>query len=544
MLQFDDNQKCCSDLFTEETELKRDLGLLETISIVIGRIIGSGIFRTPGPIMVLVMSTSLFGFVWVLGGLATIFGAVCYAELVAMMPKSGGPYVYLKAAYPPVWTFLRGWAMFFVSETASIVAVALVFSEYLSSLLKIFFAVELDKVTIMVIALIVIWLLTAANMFGVLLSGWIQNTISLIKVAAVGGIIGISFVSQGNWSHFSSPLWPEGFSWETVLAIGAAMRYAFFAFSGWEGATYVAEEVKNPRRNLPLSLFLGIGGVMLLYLGANTAYLYQLSPTSIATSKGVAVDAMKTAIGSTGGILIAIAVMINTFGNVSTQILCKARTWQAMAHDGLFFSKLSAIHPKYKTPNKALTAQGLWATVLLVAATFAPIIQTDTIVSNIQIKESFNSFELKCEVKNPYKEKVITIIKNSGSMKSIRVHKKTSIFIATLKEKKKDETVKKLTNLGRKSAYEVIIDFFSGTSIIFNIMTFAAVFVLRRKFPEVKRPYKAWLYPYSLIVILVIYIAYFILTLLTAFWPTVIGLLFTSTGLIYYYKVAKNRLIK
>jgi APA family basic amino acid/polyamine antiporter len=544
MLQSKNNSKCCTDLFTEDTDLNRDLGLLETISIVVGRIIGSGIFRTPGPIMALVLSTSLFGFVWVLGGLATIFGAVCYAELVAMMPKSGGPYVYLKAAYPPVWTFLRGWAMFFVSETASIVAVALVFSEYLSSLLKIFFAVDLDKIIIMFVALVVIWLLTAANMFGVLLSGWIQNAISLIKVAAVGGIIGISFVSQGNWSHFGSPLWPDSFSWETVLAIGAAMRYAFFAFSGWEGATYVAEEVKNPRKNLPLSLFLGIGGVMLLYLGANTAYLYQLSPSSIAISKGVAVDAMQAAIGSTGGILIAIAVMINTFGNINTQILCKARTWQAMAHDGLFFSKLSEIHPKYKTPNRALTAQGLWATVLLIAATFAPILQTDTIVNNITSKKINDTIELRCEVKNLYKKRVSSIIGDFGNVKSIAINKKSSVFVASIKGNKKDEILRKLRNLGKKSAYEVIIDFFSGTSIIFNIMTFAAVFILRRKFPDVKRPYKAWLYPYSLIIILIIYILYFFLTVITAFVPTLIGLLFTSTGLIYYYKIAKKRLVE
>ena len=126
-----------TDLFSEETELKRDLGLLESFSIVISRIIGSGIFRTPQPIMLAVASVSLFYGVWIIGGIATLLGAFCYAELVAMMPKSGGPYAYLKAAYPPLWTFLRGWAMFFVSETASIVAVALVFAEY-GNLLKAF----------------------------------------------------------------------------------------------------------------------------------------------------------------------------------------------------------------------------------------------------------------------------------------------------------------------------------------------------------------------------------------------------------------------
>ena len=448
-----------NELFKEGTDYKRDLGLIESISIVIGRIIGSGIFRTPGPIMALVGATSLFGLVWVLGGIVTIFGAVCYAELVAMMPKSGGPYVYLRAAYPPVWSFLRGWAMFFVSETGAIAAVALVFAEYLNALWIIIYKTPLPKIAVVAIAMSCIWLLTIVNLFGVKLSGRVQNFFSSIKIVAIGAIIGISFTSKGNFSHFSTPFWPEeAFSWSTILAIGAAMRYSFFAFSGWEGATYIAEEVKNPKKNLPLSLFIGIAGVMFLYIGANSAYLYQLPVDVIKTSKWVAVDAMQVAIGSTGGIFISIAVMMNTFGNVSTQILCKARSWQAMSRDGVFFDKLSHIHPEYKTPNNSLIAQGLWATVLLLFASAA------------------------------------------------------------------------------KNSYEIIIDFFSATGTIFNIMTFASVFVLRKKFPDIVRPYKAWLYPYSLIVILIIYVIFLVITLMTAFVPSIIGLFLTSTGLIYYYR--------
>src|SRR4030042_479072 len=163
-------QKCVSEvcIFDEQTEYKRDLGLLESVSIVIGRIIGSGIFRTPGPIMALVSCTSLFGVVWIIGGMVTIFHAVCYAELVAMMPKSGGPYVYLKAGYGPIWAFLRGWAMFFVSATGAIAAVALVFAEYLNEIWKIVFHVQLSHLHEILIACAVIWILTAVNLFGVL----------------------------------------------------------------------------------------------------------------------------------------------------------------------------------------------------------------------------------------------------------------------------------------------------------------------------------------------------------------------------------------
>jgi APA family basic amino acid/polyamine antiporter len=447
-----------SDLFSEETELKRDLGLLESFSIVISRIIGSGIFRTPQPIMLAVASVSLFYGVWILGGIATLLGAFCYAELVAMMPKSGGPYAYLKAAYPPVWTFLRGWAMFFVSETGAIAAVALVFAQYGNSFFEIFTGFTYSRSIEVIIALAVIWLLTSVNCFGVFLSGVLQNIFGFFKLIAVGAVISIGFAKLGNLQHFSTPFLPEQFNWSTMLAVGVAMRYGFFAYSGWEGATYVAEEVRNPRRNLPLSIILGISGVMLLYLATNTAYIYQLPVETIKQSKWVATEAMKAAIGTTGGVLIALAVMMNTFGNVSTQILCKARTWYAMSHDGMFIGSLAKIHPKYKTPNVALVVQAGWATVLLLFAGFA------------------------------------------------------------------------------EHAYETIIDFFSFTSSIFNISTFAAVWILRRKYPDAPRPFRRWGYPVTLIIVLMIQIWFMVVTLITAFLSSLLGILLTSTGLVYYYR--------
>jgi basic amino acid/polyamine antiporter, APA family len=454
------------DPFSEETDLKRDLGIVEAVSVVISRIIGSGIFRTPAPIMALVGSTSLFGLVWVLGGVVTIFGAVVYAELAAMMPRSGGPYEYLKLSFGPFWAFLRGWAMFFVSETASIAAVALIFGEYFNAVWTIVSGAPLHRAAVYAIALGTIWLLTTINLFGVHLSGVVQTFFGSIKVVAVGGIIGVAFTSwdTGNWGNFTNPLFPEAWTGSTILAVGAAMRYSFFAFSGWEGATYIAEEVKNPRRNLPLSLFIGIGGVMLLYVGANAAYLFQLPPETIARSPEVATRAMEVALGASGGILISIAIMLNTFGNVSTQILCKARTWQAMSRDRMFFDGFARLHPEYRTPNNALLGQAVWASVLL---TFA---------------------------------------------------------------------------IAAKNSYEVIIDFFSATSTIFNVMVFVSIFVFRKKYPNVPRPYRAWLYPWSVIIILVVYAGLFVITLLTAFIPSIVGLALTATGVPYYYfKVVRPR---
>ncbi|MBC8052412.1 MAG: amino acid permease [Sphingobacteriaceae bacterium] len=439
-------------IFDEQTELERKLGLTETLSIVVNRIIGSGIFRTPAPIMFITASVSMFYGVWILGGIATILGALCYAELVAMMPRSGGPYVFLKAAYPPIITFLRGWAMFFVSETGSIAAVALFFSE--NALTAMNAATGGFQEGIMAIALV--FILTAANSFGIQLSGVFQNIFSILKVGLLVSIIALS-LSHGIRSENFADAVDKPWTWAGLVSIFTALRYGFFAYSGWEGATYVAEEVKNPRKNLPLSLFFGIGIVMLLYLLINTAYLNLLGPETMGASKGVAIDSMKVVLGSAGGLLVAAAIMVSTFGNVNTQILVKSRTWYAMARDKLFFNGLSAIHPKYKTPNYSMYAQAAWAAVLILCATFA------------------------------------------------------------------------------ESAYEAVIDYFSFTSAVFNVLTFASVYVLRKKYPDVLRPYKTWGYPLTLILVLLIQGTFMVVTLVTAFFPSLLGIALTMSGLIYYH---------
>lgn len=468
-------------LFEEDTELERGLGLTEALSIVVGRIIGSGIFRTPGVMMMAVsalevtrdyrldeiaegqISVGLFFFVWILGGLATILGAFCYAELVAMMPRSGGPYAYLRAAYPEIWTFLRGWAMFFVSETAAIVAVALVFAEYANFAVGAISGSEYGAAGRAVIALGIIWGLTLANSFGVLLSGILQNVLSLLKIFALASIVAFCFYGEnGSLAHFTTNVWPNEWGWATMLAVGQALRYGFFAYSGWEGATYVAEEVRNPRRNLPLSLFFGIGAVMAVYLAVNAAYLYQLSPAEMMVAKRrIAAVAMENAIGVAGGLLVAVIVMLSTFGNVSTQVLVKARTWYAMARDGLFFTPMGRIHPRYKTPNNALFLQAAWASVLLLAASAAG------------------------------------------------------------------------------NAYERVIDFFSFTSAVFNVSTFAAVWVLRKKLPDAPRPFRVPLFYVTLPLVLLIQVWFMVVTLIDEPIPSLTGVALTLTGLLYYWRKKK-----
>ncbi|MCB1173188.1 MAG: amino acid permease [Leptospiraceae bacterium] len=472
-------------------QLKQELGLLEAISIVIGRIIGSGIFRTPGPMMIAVagldpdiawelsavpagrISVGLFLLAWLVGALATWLAALCYAELVAMLPRSGGPYEYLRQAYPEWVSFIRGWAMFFVSETASIVAVALVFSSYsafaIESLSGWHPAVHHEAA----LALLIIWLLTGANFFGVFTSGILQNIFSMIKFLSLLALVAASFGgAPGSLAHFQDHWWPAEWSWQTLIAFGAALRFAFFAYSGWEGATYVAEEVKEPSRNLPLSLFGGIGAVMVLYFIVNLAYVWQLDPAVIiAAKKEVASRAMQNAVGPIGGLLLAAAVMLSTFGNVNTQILVKARTWFAMARDGLFFQPLARLSHR-GTPNNAMIAQGLWASVLL-------------------------AFALSSEM-----------FVQGGQ----KVH-----------------------------AYDKLISFFSFTSALFNVLTFAAVIVLRRKMPLLDRPFRVPFFALTTGITLLLYISFMIITLIDKPLESIFGIALTATGFAYYFFIVRPR---
>ena len=453
--------------------LTRALGPREALSLVVGRIIGSGIFRTPGPIMALVLAPGPFFAVWLIAGGMTILSALCYAELVAMLPRSGGPYAYLKEAYPPWWAFLRGWAMFFVSETASIAAVALVFAQYSAVLWTASNGGAWPRGLETTLAIAGVWLFTWVNARGVQAGGQVQNVLTVLKLGGLvavagagllmargaglvdGGAMGAAAGVATGAAAGAGTASAGGF-WATVVAIGAAMRYAFFAFSGWEGATYVAEEVRDPEKNLPRSILWGIGVVLGIYLLVNLAYLKQLGPAGMAGSKQVAADAMRAALGSSGAVLIALAVVLSTAGNINAQVMVKARTWHAMARDGMFPRRLGVVDARRRTPIGALIGQALWATVLLVAAGLA----------------------------------------------------------------------------GR--AYETVIDFFAFTSAIFNLSTFVAVWVLRRKLPHLARPFRVPGWPVTLVVVLVIQVAFMIVTLVTAPLPSLLGIALTASGLVWY----------
>ncbi len=468
----------------QNPSLDRSLGLLEALCVVVGRIIGSGIFRTPGPIFIAVcgldlhtnyqgsdiplgqLSVGLFFLAWIIGGVVTYLNALCYGELVGLLPYSGGPYAYLRAAYPEVITFLRGWAMFFVSETASIVAVALVFSQYASILLNKLSGLPLNENVTAAIALALIWSLSFVNCFGVVLSGILQNIFSFMKIFALLTMCGLFLGIGGNADHFQSYFWPNQWGWATLLGLGQAMRYAFFAYSGWEGATYVAEEVRDPKRKLPLSLFIGIGLVMLIYLAVNAGYVYQLGPLQIISArKQIAATAMDAVLGTSGAVLLALFITLSTGSNVSTQILVKARTWYAMARDGIFFERMAKLNPKYHTPNSALVLQASWASVLL------------------------------------------------------------------------------FFSLSFENSYEAMIDFFSFTSALFNILTFAAVWILRKKMADAPRSFTVPCFSLTLSLVLLVQFFFLLITLYDRPIESLLGIGLSLSGLIYYfYKKRGQRL--
>ncbi len=363
------------------TEYKRELELKETISIIVGKIIGSGIFKTPAPIMMLTGSISLFFTTWIVAGILTILSALIYAEMISAFPGSGGPYEILKRAYHPIIPFLRGWAMFFVSETASIVAVAIVFSEYSLKLIQTIFFIHSDAYIYseLFLVLLLIWILTLMNCIGLKFSGRFQNLLSSIKFLSLVYIVLVSFTNQPNLEFKDNSLKAE-FSLNFIIVnILSSMRYALFTYSGWEGATYVAEEVKNPSRNLPLSLILGIILIIIIYLSVNLAYLVQLTPAEISNSKFVAADAMHKALGNIGISIISFIIVMNTLGNVNAQIFTKARTWHAMSRDGLFFPLIKDLNHN-SIPVRSLILQGMWATILTLLAYSTKFFKTTTSV--------------------------------------------------------------------------------------------------------------------------------------------------------------------
>lgn len=430
--------------------LKRELGLLDSTMIVVGSMIGSGIFIVSADIGRTMGSTGWLLAVWVITGVITIMAALSYGELAGMMPKAGGQYVYLREAYNPLVGFLFGWTLFLVIQTGTIAAVAVAFAKYAAVLLPWFsekhVVLSIGSKTIsgaQILAIGIIVLLTGVNLRGIKEGKVIQNIFTITKVAAILGLILLGITIGRNPEAIASNLqgfwdakWLKFAAGETTTvtplsglslwtAIGVAMVGSLFSADAWNNITFTAGEVTEPQRNIPLSLAFGTIIVISLYMLANIAYLCVLplhgSPyggdvigrgIQFATNDRVAAAAAQQIFGGAGTVIMAILIMISTFGCNNGLILSGARVYYAMAQDGLFFKRVATLNEN-AVPSAALVLQAIWASVLCL----------------------------------------------SGN-------------------------------------YGDLLDYVIFAVLIFYILTVGGIFLLRKKMPDAPRPYKAWGYPY------------------------------------------------
>ena len=452
---------------TESSGFVRGLGLFDSTMIVVGSMIGSGIFIVSADIARHTGSTGGLLAAWVISGALTVAAALSYGELAAMMPKAGGQYIYLREAYSPLWGFLYGWTLFLVIQTGTIAAVAVGFARYLGVVWPtispntwIVAPIKLsDKYAIslsvqQLIALLLILFLTLLNTRGLKLGKLIQNVFTSAKTLSLAALI-IAGVFLGRnaaaiHANFSS-LWaihdPQtidpGADWlktfipsltaasgafGLLIAFGVSQVGSLFSADAWNNITFTAGEVKNPRRDIPISLAAGTAIVITLYFLANIAYLSTLSLHQIQTAPDdrVATATLSAIFGNSGATLMALAIMVSTFGCANGLILAGARVYYAMAHDGLFFRSIGRLNT-FHVPAMGLLLQGIWAAFLVLLRTRL----TDTATGAVTY----------------------------GNL------------------------------------YGVLLDYVIFAALMFYVLTIGGVIVLRRKRPDAERPYRAWGYP-------------------------------------------------
>jgi basic amino acid/polyamine antiporter, APA family len=494
-----------------EASFVASLGLVDSTMLVAGSMIGSGVFIVSADIARQVGSVGWLLAAWVVTGLLTIGAALSYGELAAMMPRAGGQYVYLREAYGPLWGFLYGWTLFLVIQTGTIAAVAVAFARYLGVLLPAVsptgwiispinlsanYAVSLSSQQLAAILLVV--LLSSLNTRGLRLGKWIQNlftsakTLSLVALILIGLIFSRnSAVMKANFTHLWTPqgvseIKPDLAFVPAVAATSGALGLfivfcvaqvgSLFSSDAWNNITFIAGEVKAPRRNIPLSLALGTGLVTLLYCLANVAYLGLLPLEQIqhAPDDRVATAAIEVVFSGTGAVIMAVAIMISTFGCNNGLILAGARVYFAMARDRLFFKPVGRLNGR-KVPAFGLLLQCLWTALLILPRTRL----RDPLTGAPQLNAAG--------------------LEQYGNL------------------------------------YSALLDYVIFAVLIFYVLTIAGLFVLRRKRPETKRPYRALGYPVVPALYIVMAGAIMIALLLYRTQTTWPGLLIVLAGVPAYW---------
>ncbi|HXT57744.1 MAG TPA: amino acid permease [Pirellulales bacterium] len=440
--------------------LPRVLGPFDAMTVVVGGIIGSGIFLKPAYVAGQLHHFGLIIGVWIVMGLITLCGCLALAELAAMLPHAGGPYVYLREAYGRLPAFLWGWTEFWVIRTGSVGALASATAIYLAEL------APMTRGQQQAVAIGIVAALSAISILGTHWSAHLQNLTTIIKVGFLLFLIVLPFALRQEHAEYLRPLFPEQVSWSLWPAIGTAMIAVLWPYDGWINIAPVAEEIRDPQRNVPLALALGIMIVIALYVLANLAYHVSLPMDQVAGSDKVAATMCNSLMGDMGGKFFALGVLCSTFGATNSNLLTGPRIFFAMARDGLLPSSIRRIHGRFETPANAIALQAAWS-IVLIAAAF----------------------------------------------------------------KWKDKP---------GEAFDALTDFviFGGT--IFYALAVGAVFVLRRRRPDLHRPYRTWGYPFTPAVFLAMYSAVMV-SLLTEKWvQSFSGSLLIGAGVLFY-QFAKRR---
>jgi APA family basic amino acid/polyamine antiporter len=379
-----------------DSEFKPQLTLLDAVMLVVGAMIGSGIFIVSADIARNMNSSGGLLLVWVITGVITLFGALSYGELAAAMPRAGGQYVFLREGLNPMMGFLYGWTLFMVIQTGTIAAVAVAFSRFLGVFFPsvspdVFLSfgqlnlpaglgeIQLGLSPQRVVAIFIIALLTWVNTRGLREAKWVQNVFTFAKTGALLALILLGITIGRNAeaisTNFSNMFLGMPTGTTLILAFGAAMVGSLFSSDAWNNVTFAAAEVKNPSRNLPLALAIGTGAVTLMYLLANLAYLSALPLPELqnAPQDRVGTLLLQNIFGGPGAYLMAGAILISTFGCINGLILAGARVYYAMARDGLFF-KSAGVLSKHNVPKIALIVQGVWTAMLTLTGTYGQLL--------------------------------------------------------------------------------------------------------------------------------------------------------------------------
>jgi len=424
------------------TVLPRKLGLVDATAIVIGDVVGTAIFLVPNSVAQNLSSAAMILAVWIVTGVLSFFGALAYAELGAMIPSTGGQYVFLRDSYGPLWGFLCGWSFILAIYSGANATLAVGFATYLS------YFIHLTPLLFKLAAVALVAILTLVNYRGVELGAATQRFFTLLSVSGLVAIIGSALLSrQSTAIEWSLPA--SGFPWSRF---GVAMIACLWAYEGWSSVSFVAGEIKEPQRNLPLSLGLGVATIVALYVLANVAYVKILPISTIASTERVAATMAERTIGPLGASLVALTVLLSTAGCTNAGAMTGPRIYFAQARDGLFFRKIGDVHPRFQTPSISILVQGIVTAVLAV----------------------------------------------SGS-------------------------------------YEKLFSYVTFVAWVFYGLTVTGVLVLRRKYPDLPRPYKMWGYPVTPVLFAAIAFGFVINTLVTTPGPSLKGIAIVASGVPVYY---------